>query len=213
MKQICDETLLNSYLERYQIKKLFDTKELPFRLYQYEKGEFLNNIHNASAFLQFVVEGAIRIYSVREDGSYYPVGLIEEFTLFGDMEFCGEVSLPMVVEATKRVTCVEIPLYECREKLLRDNAFLRFLLRSVVRKMALFVQSEALFSGLEEKLLHYMSEECPGQCFQGVEKTALHLRCSRRQLQRLLKSLTEQKIIEKTGKGKYRLVSVQSDSE
>lgn len=208
MKRIQDEVLLNSYLERYQIKKIFDTKELPFQLYQYDKGEILNNIHNASAFLQFVVEGTIRIYSVREDGGYYPVCLVDEFTLFGDVEFCEEVSLPMVVEATRCVTCVEIPLYECREVLLRDNTFLRFLLHSVVHKMALFVRSEASFSSLEEKLLHYMQAECPGQCFQGVEKTASRLRCSRRQLQRLLKSLMEQNLIEKTGKGKYRLVYI-----
>ena len=121
------------------------------------------------------------------------------------MEFCGETSLPFLVEATKKVMCIELPLYDFKNILLNDNTFLRFLLRSVGHKMALFTESEASFSNLEEKLLHFLKYDCPDHQFQGVEATVIQLRCSRRQLQRLLKSLTERQIIEKKGKGIYRL--------
>ena len=206
MKKIQDEELLKQYLMQYQIEALFDTKALPFCLCQYERGEILNYIKDINHLFQFVVSGALQIYSIRSDGSRYPLCYIDEFTLLGDMEFCGEDSLPFLVEAAKRVVCVELPLYECRTALLNDNTFLRYLLHSISHKLALFSQAEASFSNLEEKLLHYLKYNCPHQQFQGVETTAIHLHCSRRHLQRLLSSLTEKHIIEKTGKGTYRLI-------
>ena len=205
MKQIKNEQLLNNYLKQYNFETIFDTKNLSFRLYQYDRNEILNNIHDSSCFLQFLVEGNVLIYSIREDNSRYPVCLLQEFTLLGDIEFCGEPALPFFVEATRKVTCIELPLYDCKNDLLCDTAFLRFLSHSIAHKIVLFSQSEAFFTTLEEKLLHYLQFECPGQCLQGVEATAIHLHCSRRQLQRLLKSLTERKIIEKIGKGIYQL--------
>ena len=205
MKQVHDEKMLERYINRYHINEIFDTKNLTFRLYQYERGEILNYNRDFSNHLQFLVSGAVQIYSIRGDGSRYPLCLLNDFTLLGDMEFCGETSLPFLVEATRKVMCIELPLYDFRNALLNDNAFLRFLLRSVGHKMALFTQSEAAFTSLEEKLLHFLKYDCPDHQFQGVEATAIQLRCSRRQLQRLLKSLTEKGIIEKRGKGIYRL--------
>lgn len=209
MKQIYDEKLLNLYLKQHKIESLFDTKGLSFRLCQYDRGEILNNIHDPSLFLQFVVEGAVYIYFIRDDGRRSPVCLTTEFTLLGDMEFCGETSLPFLVEAHRKVICVELPLYEYRGALLNDNTFLRFLLHSISHKMALVSRAEVSFTNLEEKLLHYLRYDCPDHQFKGVETTAIHLHCSRRQLQRILKSLTEQKILEKQSKGIYRLNSTE----
>lgn len=206
MKQVHDENMLEQYINRYHINEIFDTPNLAFRLCQYEQGEILNYNRDLSNYLQFLVSGAVQIYSVRGDGNRYPLCFLNDFTLLGDMEFCGETSLPFFVEATRSVMCIELPLYNFRNALLNDNTFLRFLLRSVGHKMALFTQSEASFTSLEEKLLHFLEYDCPDHQFQGVEATAVHLRCSRRQLQRLLKTLTERKIIEKTGKGIYRLI-------
>lgn len=205
MRQIHDEQLLNSLLKQYQFEALFDTKNLPFRLYQYDRGEILNNIHDSTHYLQFLVKGSVKIYSIREDNSCYHVCLLKDFTLLGDLEFCGETSMTFLVEVTRRATCIALPLYDYHSTLLNDNAFLRFLSHSIARKLFLFSQSEATFSNFEEKLLHYMQFECPEQQFQGVEAATIHLHCSRRQLQRILKSLTERNVVEKVGKGAYRL--------
>lgn len=206
MKELRDDTLLKQYLAKHQIEQLFDTKDLPFRLCQYDRGEILNFIKDSNHYLHFLVSGAVHIYAVRKDGSNYPLCYLEEFTLLGDMEFCGEKSSSLLVEVSKRAVCVELPLYKYRDILLNDNTFLRYLLHSVAHKMALFSQSEASYSSLEEKLLHYLKYDCPSQTLQGVEAAAIHLRCSRRQLQRVLKSLTERGIVEKTAKGVYRLL-------
>lgn len=206
MKEINDSILLKHYLEQNQIEKIFHTKQLPFRLCQYDKGEILNYIRDANSCLQFMVSGAVQIYAVRNDGSRYPLSYLDEFTLLGDMEFCGETQLPFLVEAVRMVRCVELPLFGCRDALLNDNLFLRYLLRSVAHKLALISQENAVYATLEEKFLHYLQQDCQGGQMHGVEHAAAYLHCSRRQLQRLLRSLTERQIIEKVGKGRYRLL-------
>lgn len=206
MRQLHDDELLQQLLTKHGILNLFETTELPFRLYQYDKGEIIRCVRDSAFFLQFFVQGSIQIYSIRSDGSQYPICVLHDFTVLGDMEFCGADSrATILVEVCEPTLCVELPLHGYQEKLENDNTFLRFLLHAVVRKLSLVSQSEAAFSNLEEKLLHYLTYECENHQFQGVERTAFHLRCSRRQLQRLLKSLTEQGIIEKLGKGNYRL--------
>ena len=52
-----------------------------------------------------------------------------------------------------------------------------------------------------------MREECPDMTLTGVEKASLSLPCSKRQLLRILRTLQEEGIVIKTGKGKYRLLN------
>ncbi len=205
MREIFDETALERYLDQYKIRALFETEAISFRLCQYDKGEIIRCSTDENQRLCFLVKGTIQIYAVHEDGGYYPLCYINDFTLLGDMEFCGAPSSTLLVEVVKPVLCVELPISHLQDALLNDNAFLRFLLRSISGKLALLTQSDTEFSSLEEKLLYYMEHECPDHQFQGVEAVAIHLRCSRRQLQRILKSLLERQVIRKVKKGTYRL--------
>lgn len=206
MREIFDMPKLERYLDQYKIRELFETEALSFHLCQYDKGEIIRFTTDANQRLHFVVNGSVQIYSLHEDGERYPLRFINDFTLLGDMEFCGAPSAFLLVEVVKPVLCVELPLYPLKDTLLNDNTFLRFLLRSVSYKLALFARSETAFSSLEEKLLYYMEHECPDHQFQGVEAVAIQLRCSRRQLQRILKSLSGRQVIRKVKKGTYRLV-------
>ena len=207
MKQIQDDALLQFYMEKYGIAELFETEGLTFRLYEYERGEILNFIRDSSQCLQFFVKGNAVIYSVRTDGSRYPLCNLDSFTMLGDMEFCEEQSLPFLVEALTKVLCVELSLYECRASLLNDRVFLRYVARSVAKKVAMVLQADAVYATLEERFLHYMRQECPHGTLYGVEASAVSLHCSRRQLQRVLKQLTAEGKIEKCGKGIYRLTA------
>ncbi len=205
MKQLNNADLLQTYLKKYDILSLFETQNLNFRLYEYERNEVLNFIKDSTQYLQFLVEGEAQIYSVRENGSRYPLCYVTPLTLLGDMEFSGEHTLPFLVEVTKKVHCIELNLQECRDELLNDNTFLRYLLHSIARKNALTIRFDASFATLEERFLYYLKHDCPDAAMHSVSVAATHLHCSRRQLQRILKQLTEQKIIEKYGKGSYRI--------
>ena len=89
MKRIFDPALLDFYLQKYEIPSLFNTPDLAFSLYQFEKGERLD-ILNPEEYLSFLVNGSIEISANRADGTSYPIGYLDSFTCIGDMEFCGK---------------------------------------------------------------------------------------------------------------------------
>lgn len=64
---------------------------------------------------------------------------------------------------------------------------------------------EAAAETVEQRVLLYLKNISPSNKLEGIDASALKLRCSRRQLQRVLTKLCQSGQIEKTGKGKYKL--------
>ena len=64
MKEIKDKALLQSYLQQYKIPDLFDTKDLPFQLYEYEAGEIMNYKRPSDKYLKFIVSGELLFYTI-----------------------------------------------------------------------------------------------------------------------------------------------------
>lgn len=164
MKRIFDPALLDFYLQKHEIPSLFDTPDLAFSLYQFEKGERLATL-NPEEYLSFLVDGSIEISANRADGTSYPIGYLDGFTCIGDMEFCGKRDDTHQIEARTTALCIVLPLASTKELLLNDNRFLRYLLNSVTEKLMLYSSSQSNFSTLEESFLSYLSERCPDQTF------------------------------------------------
>lgn len=164
MKRIFDPALLDFYLQKHEIPSLFDTPDLAFSLYQFEKGERLDTL-NPEEYLSFLVDGSIEISANRADGTSYPIGYLDGFTCIGDMEFCGKRDDTHQIEARTTALCIVLPLASTKELLLNDNRFLRYLLNSVTEKLMLYSSSQSNFSTLEESFLSYLSERCPDQTF------------------------------------------------
>lgn len=205
MREITDGQLLDKYIEKNHITQHLKDQGLIFRLFQYEDGEMLSNMTDKIKYVQFVVKGAIEIYSIRNDGTSYTVRHVNEFTILGDVELCENRPSSLFVEAKSRVFCLALSFNEYSEMLLDDNEFLRFVIRSLSQKLVLFSESESRFKTFEERFIHYITEECEDNMITSVEKTTFQMRCSRRQLQRVLKKLVEDKVIIKLGRGIYKL--------
>jgi len=208
MKEIKDENLLNSYLQQYKIADLFDTKELPFQLYEYEAGEIMNYKRPLDKYLKFIVSGEISLYALMEDGEQFTAFQGPHAGLLGDLELCGVKFENNYQEALTTVHSIELPLAKVRTHILNDNSFLRYLLYRIVKRHVQMTKPELIHStSVEKRLLHYLEYESVDQCFSGVEAMAFRLRCSRSQVQRALKSLLDSGKVQKIGKGKYKLMA------
>ena len=207
MKEIKDTHLLNTYLNQYKILDIFDTPDLPFRLYSYEPGEIMNYTHPLENYLKFIVCGEISLYSIQEDGEQFIAYQGEFCGLIGDLEFCGLESDNRYQEALTTVYSIELPLSEVRQKLLNDNRFLRYLLYFITKRHSNLTMAEwSRSSTIDQRLLRYLQYEAPNHTLSGVESIAFHLRCSRSQVQRALRKLLSDGQIKKIGKGKYELI-------
>ena len=205
MKKTENQNRLNGYLHKYHLQQYFSDMDLPFELYGFARGEFLNNELDPYEYLCFLVSGSARIMHVRDDGSYYRIADAMPLTLFGDMEFAKNAQTPYLIEISQPAECVVLPLKQCAAKLRQDPVFLCYLLSSLARKLDMLTEMNAFPKNLKEKVLHYMTYLSPDHSLTGIEATATTFSFSRRQLLRILKSLCEENKIRKTGKGRYEL--------
>lgn len=207
MKELKDEHLLNSYLQQYKIPDLFDTKNLPFQLYEYEAGEIMNYKRPLDKYLKFIVSGEISLYALMEDGEQFTAFQGPHIGLLGDLELCGVKFENNYQEALTTVHSIELPLAKVKSQILDDNSFLRYLLYRIVKRHIQMTKPELVHStSVENRLLHYLEYESNEHSFSGVEAMAFRLRCSRSQVQRALKTLVQNGQIQKIGKGKYKLI-------
>lgn len=206
MREIRDKKKIEKWMEQCGIREHFDTTDLEFRAVRYERGEVILSPDALPENIMFLAEGKIAIYGIRDNGTMSPITAISGKALLGDMEFCEGRTSPLFVEARSAVVCLALPLKRYRQQLEHDLAFLHLVIHSLSDKLNMFASMEAISSNIEERVLFYMKENCGGM-LEGVEAAALHLRCSRRQLQRILRKLTEEGRIEKIGRGSYRSVN------
>lgn len=205
MQKIQDREKLEFYLKKNRIRELFDSRDLPFRLYRYEVGEMLNILRPTREYLKFIVEGSFDLYAVRADGGRHMVRRCEGFTFLGDLEFCGKDAGMRYQEVTRTVYTIELPLEALRPTLQQDVRFLNFLLDTMSTKLAGTSMDLVGFSDLREALLYHIRYECQDKTITSVSQTAFRLNYSLRQTQRVLQELTREGLLKRIGKGHYTL--------
>ena len=206
MKELRDQELLKGYLEKFHIPSLFDTRELPFRLYEYAPGEMINIVHPMEQTMKFFVEGVFDHYTLLEDGTPYLIAHCDGFGFMGDLAFCCRQPQNRYQEVIETVRAVELPLESLRRGREQDNRFLRFLLDTMAQRMTQSLYVRVSENSARQALLAHLRWACPDHAITNVGDTAYRLNFSRRQLQRVLRDLTREGVLEKTGKGCYRMV-------
>lgn len=206
MQEIRDPQLLELYLRKYHIRSYFDTPDLPFRLYEYAPGEMINIVHPMEESMKFIVEGVFNHYKIQEDGTPYLISHCDGFGFMGDLAFCGRQPPGRYQEVIETVRAVELPMNEMRPILENDNRFLRFLIDTMAQRMTASMHIRSDMTSAEKALMGYLRWRCPNHTITNVSEAALHMNYSRRQIQRVLKDLTQRGILIRTGKGQYQLV-------
>lgn len=206
-----DKEVTQQWVQKAHILDYFDGTDLDFELYEYEKGEMIvSPVLPLREFL-FLVDGALELYAIREDGSRVAINLLEPPVILGDVEYANDIASServaapfLYAQALTRVTCLALSRERYRDQLYEDSKFLHVLLVSMADKMSLFGKSVEMQT-VEERLLFYLENVYEDHELRSIEAATKQLRCSRRQLQRVLRDLCDNGRIIQTGKGKYRL--------
>lgn len=205
MKHINDAEFVSQLVKQHQLYRYFDSTDLTFQCLKFQKGEILCSPLNPIGYLLFLIHGAVQIYALHPDGWKRPVAPTVKTVgqIFGDIEFgCGKPT-PFFAEATEETLCLALSIGDHLEQLHRDIRFLHHLLRSMSEKFERYLSVDFPTATLKEKLLSFL-ESLPDCELSNIEETALQLRCSRRQLQRILQKLCEDGTLQKVGRGRYR---------
>lgn len=206
MKTITDKKQVAYWMKKARINDYLNTDQLHLSIHHYDTGELLCSPNNGLKDILFIVQGTVKIYSIHEDGSLTSVSLESHPAILGDIEYVIKDFHTLFVEAHTDVVCLVLPASRYRDILDQNLEFLHLLLSSIAYKFSVFSTLHRKNITVEDRLLMYMETFCEGGVLSGVEEVTMQLHCSRRQLQRTLKKLCDEKIIKKTKKGTYQLI-------
>lgn len=202
MKTIHDKKIIQNYIQTYHIEQYFEKEYDSFYLKKYKKGELILQPAIQLYQFHFILEGSIHIYSIHHDGFTYTLTIDDHLIILGDLEYVNHTPSQYFVEACSDVTALCLNM---DEKYKEDRLFLQFLLKSLSAKLIQASHFQADYRTLEEKVMAYIRYECPHQTLTQIEKTAMNLHCSKRQLLRILAKLVQDGKIIKLKKGTYQL--------
>ena len=205
MKQIIEKRRVSDLVAASPYRQLLEKLNIPLFLELYEAGEFISAPWKQQALFQIVCQGEISIYYVRDDGSKYSLSQGREAYCLGEMALFKKDDTTVFAQAVTDVTCLAFLIAGNEEKLLENNQFLRLICQNVTDKLSAAMIRDAVSSSLVERVWNYMQFKCENGILKGLERTAFQLHCSERQLQRIMNDFQSKNIVEKIGKGTYRL--------
>ena len=205
MKELNEPDQIEQYIRKSGIKEKLSTEGIIFKVFRYEKGELLASPVEPLDHILFPVEGKAVIYGIRNDGTSFPISEIRKGDIIGDVEFTGSDEPVLFVEASKPVVCLAIDIKAYRKILMNDVTFLQTILASFAGKFRKIITIDAMSGNIEERVLNYMENLSPEHELYRIGEVIYTLRCSRRQLQRVLRKLADEGKIMKAGKGRYKL--------
>ena len=206
MKKIYDQKKVAACIAKSKYHAVLDTMDLDFYLIKYEKGEFVSSPFQNTLLFQIVEQGSINIYLIRDDGTRYCLSNGTTDYFLGDMDIFYPRSGSIYAEAAETLTCIAFSIEKHRDMLLSNSRFLTLICNSLSSKIGAMTTIEAAPASLTERVMSYMKYKCEDNTLKGIERSAFHLHCSARQLQRILNQKETAGSVTKIGKGTYRLV-------
>ena len=205
MERIYDKKNVDACIAKSKYQAVLDSLDIDFYLIKYEKGELVSSPFQNEALFQIVEQGSLNIYFVRDDGTRYSLSNGASDYFLGDMDIFYPKSNNIYAEAAESLTCISFSIEQNKEILLSNAKFLELICVSLASKIGTMTTMDAAPASLTERVLSYMKYKCSSETLKGVEQAAFHLHCSARQLQRILNQCETAGLVEKLGKGTYRL--------
>lgn len=205
MKKIFQSEAIAAAVSQSKYRDMISGLPVDLFLAEYDVGEFVSTPERHARLFQIVVEGALSIYFIRDDGSTYSLAVSQKDDTLGETDLFRVENQGVYAEVTEKLICIAFSINDNREALLNSAAFLRVVAESLTGKMAAITMKDAAQPSLPERVCAFLRYKCENGRFKGVENAAFHLHCSPRQLQRVLNALERDGVVSKCGKGTYEL--------
>ena len=206
MERIFDKKKVNACIAKSKYRTVLESLDIDIYLIKYEKGELVCSPFQDENLFQIVEHGSISIYFIRDDGTRYSLSNGTDDYFLGDMEIFYPKNNNIYAEAGQDLACISFSIEQHRERLLSNNGFLALVCHSLSAKIGAMTTISAAPASLAERVMSYMKHKCNNGTLKGIEQAAFHLHCSARQLQRILNQSEADGLVERLGKGTYRLV-------
>lgn len=210
MKKIYNQKKVKNAIDNSLYKEVLSLIHVPLFLIEYDPGEIIAAPWQEQPCFQIVSSGTLSVYFIRDDGSRYSLSSGGENYIIGEMNLFTQIKDNVYAEASDKLVTIAVNSQLYRDQLLNSVCFLQLIASVMAHKIAVITNMDASTSDLSERIMNYMRFKCENQTILGLEKAAFALHCSSRQLQRLLNKLEQKGMVQKIGKGSYRMVSFEN---
>lgn len=204
----CSSQLKQHYLQYYELDKIFP-QSLHNQIFcrYYKKDEYLCLENEPISELYFVVKGKTKVIHSMENGKQSMVTFDTPLSILGEIEFMLDVESQNALQAVEDTIVLGIS-YQYKQQLIQYHPFLYFVSQYVCHKIIRNDQNNSInqIYTVSQRLCSYIVSKTENHLFHdNYTHLAEYLGCSHRQLLRVLKSLCDQNILRKTGKG-YEII-------
>lgn len=209
MIKLDDNVLKATYVDKYDLKNAFSKNQMnKFDLYKLEKGETLYKLYEDLDRFYFLVSGGLKVFMTLENGSSLLIRFIKPLGYVGDLELGENRIIKTNVEAISDSYLIGIEIDKLKEFAYTDPLFLNTIINNLSRKLLNISNAMAInlsyplenrFAGYLISLAEVKDDVRINEIkTKNLKEIATMLGSSYRQLCRVIKSFTEEGLIEKT---------------
>ncbi|MGN1387549.1 MAG: transcriptional regulator YeiL, partial [Bacillus sp. (in: firmicutes)] len=165
---IISEPLRTTYIENHSFQSLFSFPVVEhIQVQVFERGEFILKEGSYPEYLYYMVEGKAKIYLTHANGKVSLINFIQPGTFFGEMELLNEAYYTKGIQTSAKTICFAVPILSCKEQLLNDPAFLKYLCISLSNKEMVMAAkyTQSLAYPLENRLAEFLLLSADGDFY------------------------------------------------
>ncbi|MEC1177082.1 transcriptional regulator YeiL [Metasolibacillus meyeri] len=192
------------YLEHFPIQHLFSFDIMNLvEVHHFERGEWIIKEGNFPQYLYFLAEGKAKIYMTQENGKVALISFAQPNAFIGELELLDEDYYSKGVQTMTTTICLALPIAKCKNELLADVVFLRYLCTFLGNKTSLMTAkfSKSLAYPLENRLAEFIILSAHNDIYKEKHTEVCdYLGVSYRHLLHVLSQFCEQGLLEKRGR-------------
>ncbi len=212
MRRISDSKLLNQYIKKHNIERIFDDEILKYaQLHFYEKEEYILESGETLEYYYLLVDGKIKIYYPFENGKSMLLKFYKDFNTIGDLELLKGIPILCNIDAVEDTYLIAIPSAVLREKYFNNIKLLHHLVDSLSEKLYGTINNSSynfvypLINRLSSYLVEHLTDKNYIILNSSYLEIAQFLGTTYRHLNRTLKEMESKSIIKCDDKKIYIL--------
>jgi CRP/FNR family transcriptional regulator, putaive post-exponential-phase nitrogen-starvation regulator len=142
--QFLIDQMRSFYIEKYPIESLFSFPITPYlQVVQFERGEFIFKEGSYPDYMYYLVEGKAKLYVTQKNGKVSLLNFLHAPAFMGEIELLNEERYTRGIQTATQVICLAIPIQACKDKLLQDATFLKYLCILLSKKQTMMTSRYA----------------------------------------------------------------------
>ncbi|ADL52699.1 transcriptional regulator YeiL [Clostridium cellulovorans] len=205
--------LLSLYLKKYPIQQYFSCNIISFlSLVEFNDGDFIYKEGDLSSKFFYMISGAAKLSLTHKNGKISIIDFLKAPCFIGEMELIGAQANTNGIQALSKCICFCFDTSNCKELILNDPIFLRylclFLSKKALNNTSKYTQNQSY--PLKNRLASFiLLTNNNGLYVEKHSEVCEYLGTSYRHLLYVLADFCKLGLLEKTTKG-YKIIDINS---